>query len=253
MKIILSFIVTFACMGWAVSCSSRKVNVQIQSQAEINELRGDSFTVVYCKPVNGYKVRAVVKPGNHSFLSADITFEKDRDSFTLHSLSFGDTIFNKGWWGELGDNDSILQKYRNKTVRADYHENNAGGETMAVWCPFFFRDLDFDDVEELVIVHYTCAVRYHNGYDVYRIVEGKSFLIDEPPYNNEVYDDFGMTDYPEFNFNDKTISCPYPEGELKQTGRIVYGISREHKDTVVVNGRNHFFNHLEPIKDETFW
>ena len=60
-----------------------------------------------------------------------------------------------------------------------------------------------------------------------------------------------MTDYPEFDYKKRTISCPYPEGPggLSYEGRIIYGISKTQKDTVVVNGRKHFFNHIERIKE----
>ena len=46
--------------------------------------------------------------------------------------------------------------------------------------------------------------------------------IDYPPYNDwrEVCG-FGMTDYPEFDYKKKTISCTYPEGELTWDGRTI--------------------------------
>lgn len=71
------------------------------------------------------------------------------------------------------------------------------------------------------------GVRYHDDYDIYRIVEEKPVLINYLPYNDNVEDwGFGMTDYPEFDFNKKTISCPDPEGSggLPYEGRIIYGI-----------------------------
>ena len=233
------------------ACGHQKSSVEAEKDLQ-DSIGCDSFTVVYRKPVNGYKVSAVLRPVEYSVLTADITFSKGENSFTLHTQSYGDTIFNKGWFGELGDNDDLLTLYGNKTVEADYHENREEGETMSSWCPFFFRDLDFDGVEELVIVYYSYAVRYGSGFDVYRIVEGEPFLIDYPPYYNEVNGDFGMTDYPEFDFKNKTISCPYPEGELKWVGRIIYGISRTQKDTVEVNGKKYYFNHMEKIDEEVY-
>ena len=124
---------------------------------------------------------------------------------------------------------------------------------MPMYTPFFFMDLDFDGIKELVIVHHSMAVRFHDGYDIYRIVEGQPVLIDYPPYNdNKEYWGFGMTDYPEFDYKKKTISCPYPEGELTWTGRTIYGVSKTRKDTVVVNGKKHLFNHMEVIKEIKF-
>jgi hypothetical protein len=254
--IVLLLLVTFIFSNQ--KCSSDKQNtgkeeVVSNIEGEFDSICKDSFAVVYRQPVNGYKVSALLKTNEFSVLTADITFEKNGEVFTLSSQSFGDTVFNKGWWGELGDNDSIIQKYRNQTIVADYNKNTEKGRDkspMLPWTPFFFKDLDFDGVDEIVIVHYTHAVRNHSGFDVYRIVEGKPYLIDYPPYyNKERCDDYGMTDYPEFDYKKKTISCPYPEGELTWAGRTVYGISKKQKDTVIVNGKKHYFNHLEPISE----
>lgn len=32
-------------------------------------------------------------------------------------------------------------------------------------------------------------------------------------------------------------------------GRTIYGISKKQKDTIIVNGRKQFFNHIELIKE----
>ena len=214
----------------------------------------DSFTVIYRQPVKGYQVRAVLKPCDYKYDSfvttADISFTKEGKSFYLHTECFGDTMFCKGRLDF--ENIKLFKKYCNKTVYADYHGNSEGRETMLQYAPFFFRDVDFDGKDELVIVHYSLGIRSHNGYDVYRIVDGDPVPINYPPYNNDKEDwGFGMTDYPEFDFRKKTISCPYPEGPggLPFEGRKIYGISKKQKDTVVVNGRRHLFNHIEPISE----
>ena len=148
------------------------------------------------------------------------------------------------------ENPELFKKYRNKTIEADYHKCNEDDHLMPMYTPFFFMDLDFDGIEELVIVHRSMGVRCHDGYDVYRIVEGCPVFINYPPYNdNKEHWGFGMTDYPEFDYKKKTISCPYPEGELTWEGRIVYGVSKKQKDTVIVNGRKHYFNHMEIIEE----
>lgn len=216
----------------------------------INE--NDIFTVVYRQPVNGYKVKAVVKMSPYDNNCAEITFTKNGKSFTLSTISYGDSLFNKGGWGMDETNEDIMKKYCNKTVEADYHSTKVDWKYEQDETPFFFKDMDFDGVDELVIVHYRVAVRYHDGYDVYRIVDGEPVLINYPPYKTEEY--FGMTDYPEFDYKNKTISCPYPEGPggLPYIGQIIYGISKRQKDTVVVNGRKHLFNHIEKIKEIKF-
>lgn len=210
----------------------------------------DSFVVNYRHLVNGYNVKAVVKMAHFEIINANITFTKEGKSFTLSTTSFGDSLFNKGDLGMDGDNYDKMMKYRNKEVKADYHSTKVDWKYEPDETPFFFKDMDFDGVDELVIVHYRMAVRNHDGYDVYRIVEGEPVHIDYPPYKTD--DDFGMTDYPEFDYKNKTISCPYPEGELRWAGRTVYGVSKKQKDTVVVNGRKHLFNHIEKIKEIKF-
>ena len=212
----------------------------------------DSFTIVYRQPVNGYKVTAVAKlaESDVDIISADLTFTKGGKPFTLHTQCFGDTLFCKGRLDFQSENPELFRKYRGKTVEADYHMSKIEGQLMPIYTPFFFMDLDFDGIEELVIVHKSMAVRHHDGYDVYRIVEGQPVLINYPPYNDNNKDwGFGMTDYPEFDFKKKTISCPYPEGEMKYAGRIIYGVSKKEKDTVIVNGKKDLFNHMEVIKD----
>ena len=212
----------------------------------------DSFTIVYRQPVNGYKVTAVAKlaESDVDIISADLTFTKGGKPFTLHTQCFGDTLFCKGRLDFQSENPELFRKYRGKTVEADYHMSKIEGQLMPIYTPFFFMDLDFDGIEELVIVHKSMAVRHHDGYDVYRIVEGQPVLINYPPYNDNIKDwGFGMTDYPEFDYKKKTISCPYPEGEMKYAGRIIYGVSKKEKDTVIVNGKKDLFNHMEVIKD----
>ena len=81
-------------------------------------------------------------------------------------------------------------------------------------------------------------------------MEGEPFLINHSPYNDNVEEwGFGMTDYPEFDFKKETITCPYPEGDMKYEGCTILGISTKQMDTVTVNGRKHYFNHMEVIKE----
>jgi hypothetical protein len=245
--IIIVLLAMVSCHRTKVASEETKDVVADTAEAIINE--NDSFIVVYRQPINGYKVKAVIKMSPYDNNCADITFTKNGKSFRLSTISYGDSLFNKGGWGMDETNEDIIKKYCNKTVEADYHIYKEQDHMMPFYTPFFFMDLDFDGIEELIIVHLSVAVRYHDGYDVYRIVDGEPMLINYPPYKTN--DDFGMTDYPEFDFKKKTIDCPYPEGPggLGFVGRTIYGISKKQKDTVVVNGRTHYFNHMEVIKE----
>ena len=242
--LILGIIVIGICLG---SVSTEK-KTSINGSTYDNDVE-DSFIVIYNKPVYGYQVKAVVKLIDEEFpvLSANLTFTKDGDSFTLPTSCFGDSLFCKGRMGCL-ENEQVFEKYHQKTVAADYRANKEDGRTFPIGVPFFFMDMDFDGVEDLVIVHQSMADRFHDGYDVYRIVEGKPILINYPPFWNEMNYGFGMADYPKVSFRKKMISCPYPEGEMTYEGMVTYGISKSRKDTIVVNGRTHCFNHLDTIK-----
>ena len=237
------------------SVPCHRIPKEFADSLKVDRYSKDSILVVYRQPVNGYKVKAIAKlaVSDVDIISADFTFTKGGQSFKLHTQCFGDTAFCKGRLDFQFENPKLFKKYKNKTIKANYHYYKDEDQLMPMYTPFFFMDLDFDGKEELVIVHKSMAVRYHDGYDVYRIVEGRPVLIDYPPYNdNKDYWGFGMTDYPEFDYKKKTISCPYPEGELKWAGRTVYGISKKHKDTVVVYGKKHLFNHMEVIKEIKF-
>ena len=220
MKKIL-FITTFFYLLVASCHSSKSVAkeeemIKTVDSAQMSDVNwNDSFIVAYRQPVNGYKVKVVAKLASSDvpIISADLIFEMDGKSFTLHTQCLGDTLFSKGRLGYHDENPGIIRRLRFKTLQADYQENKEKGRLMPIYTPFFFRDLDFDGVKELVIVHHSMGVRYHDGYDVYRIVEGEPFLINHSPYNDNVEEwGFGMTDYPEFDFKKETITCPYPEG-----------------------------------------
>jgi hypothetical protein len=234
----------------SVPCPSR-IPKELSDSLKKLRYKADSFIVAYRQLANGYRVKAVAKfaVSDVDIISADLTFTKGAQSFRFHTLCFGDTAFCKGRIDYKFENPKLFRKYKNKTIEANYHLHRVKGCQMPMYTPFFFMDLDFDSIEELVIVHKSMAVRYHDGYDVYRIVDGEPVLINYPPYNNDKEEwGFGMTDYPEFDFKKKTISCPYPEGEMKYAGHIIYGVSKKEKDTVVVNAKKHLFNHMEVVK-----
>ena len=262
MKKIIPIIVILLLVMMSCHRTKSEPNKQYVNRVEADEydddssdIVNDSFVVVYNQPVNGYRVMAVAKlaQSDVDIISANLTFTKDGQSFKLHTKCFGDSIFCKGRLDYDFENPDLFRKYHNTTIYADYHEYREDDRLMPMYTPFFFRDLDFDGIEELVIVHRSMGVRFHDGYDVYRIVEDRPVIIDYPPYNDNKDDwGFGMTDYPEFDYKTKTISCPYPEGEISYSGCITYGISKKQKDTVIVNGQKHYFNHMEPINEEKY-
>lgn len=232
-----------------ISCVDSILSLDSNTWKDYHDSSKDSFIVKYRQKVHGYKVRAVLRPYESDFmvLAADIYFTKNGKTFMLHSNDFGDTIFCKGRLDMEHENSKTFEKYCYKTVKADYKKGSKNG-VFFMYTPFFFQDMDFDGIPELVIVHQSEAVRFHDGYDVYRIVEGIPILIDYPPYYNKGNNDFGMTDYLQFDFKKKTITCPFPEGEIRYEGYTIYGLSKK-KDIVIVNGRKHYFNKIIKYKN----
>ncbi|MBP3833068.1 MAG: hypothetical protein ILA03_03815 [Bacteroidaceae bacterium] len=264
-NLILKFlaIAFIAILVLSLACYLLESRNEDEQQLELDDtevlnwgVKSTEYSIVnYRQRVNGYKVEAVLRWndwGDFYQIPADLKFTKDDKSFTLHTECFGDTVYSKGRLNYMGNLD-LIKENRFKTIDADYPTGHCEeGKTMLRDTPFFFKDLDFDGIDELVIVHYSMAVRYHDGFSVYRIVDGEPFLIDYPPYNTGEYKSFGMTDYPEFDFEKKTIDCPYPEGEMKWDGRTIYGVSMTKKDTIVVEGKEHYFNHLDAIEEVKF-
>ena len=259
MKILIFFIaVLFA----SCTCKCNKASIHTDSISYVDsvvdpipnpildtttweDLSQDSFIVHYRQKIHGYKVKAVLKPNYYDVmvLAADVYFTKRGKTFMLHSDDFGDTIFCKGRDDFNFENPKILEKYRHKTVKADYKVIREDGIPYPKYTPFFFQDMDFDGIAELIIVQQSNASRYRDCYNVYRIVEGKPFLIDYPPYYVRQCVGSGMSNYPEFDFKKKTITCPIPEGEIRYDCYDIYGISKK-KDVIVVNGHKHYFNKI---------
>lgn len=204
------------------------------------------FIVEYQQPVQGYRVKADLSLDTIlECMRGELIFEKDGKRFTLSTTSFGDTVFNKGYL--LPDsNVAIMHRYQGKTIGANYSDDNA---------PFIFKDVDFDGVPELLIVHKGMHVKFHDYYNVYRIVDNTPVLIDYPPYHDKVgsflVSEWDLSDYVEFDDDKKTIISPYPEGDMKYSGCCIYGIGST-KDTVMVNGRTYLFNHIELVREERF-
>jgi len=138
------------CMVVILACNNgARKNVGEENKAKTAE---DSFTVVYSKPVKEFKVRAVLKPYETDMLimKAAITFEKDGKQFTLKTSCYGDTAFCKGRLDYEDDNAKFLNKYRNKTVKADYNEANKCCDVTTIY--------NIDEKEDLVTVHSTTTI-----------------------------------------------------------------------------------------------
>jgi hypothetical protein len=135
----------------SVPCSSR-ITKELADSFKKPRFQTDSFVVAYRQPVNGYRVRAVAKldVSDYDIFSAGLTFTKGGHSFTLHTQCLGDTVFCEGGVDYESENLKLFKKYRNRTIEADYHMYKKEEYLMPMYTPFFFMDLDFDGIKELV-------------------------------------------------------------------------------------------------------
>lgn len=106
----------------AVPCPSR-IPKEFADSLKKLRYQTDSFVVVYRQPVNGYNVKGVAKldVSDVDIISADLTFTKGKQSFTLHTQCYGDTAFCNGRVDYEIENPKLFRKYKNKTIEADYH------------------------------------------------------------------------------------------------------------------------------------
>lgn len=186
------------------------------------DLMDDKISIIYKNPINGYKVRTKLKGNNDDIfvISANLSFTKNGKTYTLHTTCFGDTLFCKRRLDYDKETPQLFKKNHNETIYANYHENRKHGDVFPIYSPFFFQDMDFDGIPKLVIVHHSMGVRFHNGLDVYHIVDGTPVRVDYTPFNKcRANCGFAMTDYPQLDYKHKTITCPYQEGELERTGQ----------------------------------
>ena len=115
-------------------------------------------TIEYSNEINGYSVKVIWKPKavryRHTKGPAIIEFhnKKDGTSFTLTNNNFG--IFNSKLPFSYSKDSMEIISLNQNDIKLVYDENNLKSEENFGTTnePFFFQDLDFDAIKELVIV-----------------------------------------------------------------------------------------------------
>lgn len=206
-KTILSFILFLTLISCSKQNKNESLNDQIKSAKNNIENKNNEITIKFSTPIKGYNVSArwLIKGKIESQFSknfkgpAILTFENietkeifwvihpeftiDIDQENLKYITVVDDEFVK--------NESFTQvcKYINpkfEKVGTSYKEENDLGYT---YIPFFFQDVDFDKVDELIL---TYATTYEKGGSINKI-----FKKDD----NENLEFSEMTEEPFTNFS----------------------------------------------------
>lgn len=147
------------------------------------------YHVRYDKPINGYTFTAVIEPYEDAdwgpavltFTKGDISFSVYVDSFTKEGFSL------KGY----DASEEIVLQYVPKPK----------GEMLYDKEPFFFTDIDYDGVDEILVLESGGGV---HGVNAYRVFEPDGKLREDVPFME-------LDDHYEFDAAQKTIAYKYYE------------------------------------------
>lgn len=169
---------------------------------EFKNLNRPRIYIKYKQPVNGYTVRVLWMPYTDESEetsetgSALLYFESESNHFYIQTRSYRDTAVYSHT--KLKDGDILFWDYTPKKK----------GEILSQYSPFFFSDVDFDGVDELLINDYYVGP---NSYEVYKVHPYYAEIVKEKPFDNL---QGGIT---QFDIKNKTITKHYADGPVVYT------------------------------------
>ena len=156
-----------------------------------DNLRGTAFEdlnidnkrlfIRYNQPVEGYTVTGVCFPlagydrgREHELVGkAILHFESEDNHFDIYNEYFSDSTLYYVNEQPFADRQVLHLDYLPK--KAD--------EYLGYNTPFFFQDVDFDGIKELLLNNWRCGIRHSNHYEVYKIEDRKARLLTAPPFD----------------------------------------------------------------------
>jgi hypothetical protein len=182
-------------------------------------------TIEYSNEINGYTVKVVWKPKavrySHTKGPAIIEFynKKDSTSFTLTNNNFS-ILNSKLPFGYTADSTEIISLNQND-FKLVYDENNLKSEESfgTTSEPFFFRDIDFDNIKELVIVEIDNGQRGVATFKAYNFENG------------EIQSEYGITNIEPFKSLDEVSEIDYVNKRIiiNGSGGVCAGSSEIYK------------------------
>lgn len=186
----------------------------------------------YKQKVKGYNVKVdfVQSYSDLNFGNAILHFSKPGHSFQIYCDEFSDEQLSPDGTRNLKGRKIInLEKLESgANVYLEYTCPKAG-EYLSHSSPFYFKDMDFDGEEELVVNNLNMGERGYNTYDIFKV-----FHVEKPlrlkglPFNQDLYK---ITDY-NVEYEQKTQSVL----DKRYSGFDAYGHYRY--KSIPANGMN---------------
>lgn len=145
----------------------------------------------YRQKINGYQVSVdfVQSYDDLNFGKSILTFTKPNQSFKVYCDAFSDEqlIADDTPYVKRQKAINLLKLKPGANIYLNYVKPKSG-EYLSESSPFYFKDMDFDGVDELVVTHLKMGVRGYNTYDIFKVLD-----VDKPqrlmglPFNDGSY------------------------------------------------------------------
>jgi hypothetical protein len=154
------------------------ITFSLWGHSQANKITPKMIIVEYSNEIHGYSIKAIWKPStiifNHIVGPAIIEFisKKDSASFTLTNNNF--SIQKNRLPFSYTSEGLEIEKLNQKCIRLAYNQKNlktneSFGTTNE---PFFFQDIDFDNIKELIIVEVGNGQRGVASFKAYKFDVG---------------------------------------------------------------------------------
>ena len=196
MKRVLSLFSVVLCLCILSSCRHRNNTV---SSGQIPEVSSSSQSVIpdtihirYTGPINGYTVAIDVTPEEPEASGpAVITFTKGEVTFSVLIDDVKTDAYELK--NIVKDSDNVVLEYVPKPKDSMLYSNEL----------FFFSDVDFDGVEEIIILDYGQGI---HGVHAYRVFEPDGTQRTDPPFDK-------LDNHMLFNIKEKIITMCLAEDD----------------------------------------
>ena len=186
----------------------------------------------YKQEVKGYKVSVdfVQSYSDLNFGKSILRFTKPDHSFQIYCDAFSDEQLIADDTPYVKSQKAInLAKLKPGANIYLNYVNPKSSEYLSASSPFYFKDMDFDGEEELVINNLEMGSRGYNTYDIFKVLGSDSPLrLMGLPFNNEEYK---ITNY-NVEYEPKTRSIL----DKRYDGFTAYGLYRY--KSIRANGKN---------------
>ncbi len=172
-----------------VGCKNSSQPVSLDDKSNVVHIK-------YTQPINGYDVKIKWAPDTRA---ADLTFTKGSSSFVVEAYSF---------------DPGITENSRNVTLQ---YKPKPEGEMLYSDEPFFFSDVDFDGVDELLVVD---PMRESNDMYAYRVFELDGREREDDPF-------LEISDMTDFDASEKSITINRYRGVLVGGTRLKYRLQMD--------------------------